>query len=391
MRLQIEAVPEITIFVRHSAGCLYADDETHRGCRCRKHLRWFYKGGQERQSAKTRSWAEAEKERNRLILQFGGRVDESVAAIPATDAKRRTVKQEIATHLSAKTGEGLSPATLRKLKYQLGLFQKFLTARSKFFPSEITATDVIEFRSGWESWKSGVTRQKAQQNLRGFLRLCCTDNLSKLLAALKPIKLSKTDKTRLKPMPFSEDELQALLAQVPKEFSDPIRAARLTALIHCQVSTGLAIRDAVQLERSSILNGVLRIERQKSSKPVIQKLDSALYQELLAVTNGNPKYVFWDGKSLPTSATGLLQEDLRVLMKAAGLWIKGNLSHRFRDTAVDYWLEQGCSLTEVAAMLGSTVRTTERHYADLASKRMGSRLAKIPTRSWDAATDGGGQ
>jgi hypothetical protein len=72
-------------------------------------------------------------------------------------------------------------------------------------------------------------------------------------------------------------------------------------------------------------------------------------------------------------------------MKAAGLWIKGNLSHRFRDTAVDFWLEQGCDMTTIAAMLGDTVRTVERHYADLASKRMGDRLAKIPTRSWEEA------
>jgi len=116
----------------------------------------------------------------------------------------------------------------------------------------------------------------------------------------------------------------------------------------------------------------------------VQKLDDGLYQELLKVTNGNPKYVFWNGTSLPTSATGLWQAELRQVMKDAKLWIKGNLSHRFRDTAVDFWLEQGCDMTTIAAMLGDTVRTVERHYADLASKRMGDRLAKMPTRSWGA-------
>ena len=245
--------------------------------------------------------------------------------------------------MTAKRSEGLSPATLRKLKYQLGTFEQFLAARSKFFPSEITATDVIEFRSGW-TWKSGVTRQKAQQNLRGFLRLCCTDNLEKLLNALKPIKLSKIDMTRLKPQPFSEEELKRLLAQVPKTFPDATKAAKMTALIHCQVSTGLAIRDTIQLERENLRDGTLRIERQKTNKPVVQKLDNGLHQELLKVTNGNPKYVFWNGTSLPTSATGLWQADLRQVMKDAKLWIKGNLSHRFRDTAVDFWLEQGCDM-----------------------------------------------
>ncbi len=52
------------------------------------------------------------------------------------------------THLAAKKSEGLSAATLRKLKYQLGTFEQFLSARSKFFPSEITSTDASpEYRS----------------------------------------------------------------------------------------------------------------------------------------------------------------------------------------------------------------------------------------------------
>ncbi len=338
-------------------------------------------GRQHRLSTNTRTWGIAEERCEELQRRLDA--GETTPFVSAPEVKRRTIGEEIETHLTAKRGEGLSPATLRKLKYQLGTFEQFLATRSKFFPSEITPTDVIEFRSGW-TWKSGVTRQKAQQNLRGFLRLCCTDNLERLLNALKPIKLSKGDMTRLKPRPFSEEELKKLLAQVPKTFSDATKAARVTALIHCQVSTGLAIRDTIQLERENLGDGTLRIERQKTNKPVVQKLDEGLYQELLKVTNGNPRYVFWNGTSLPTSATGLWQEDLRQVMKDAGLWIKGNLSHRFRDTAVDFWLEQGCDMTTIAAMLGDTVRTVERHYADLASKRMGDRLAKMPTRSWGA-------
>ena len=69
-------------------------------------------------------------------------------------------------------------------------------------------------------------------------------------------------------------------------------------------------------------------------------------------------------------------------MEDAGLWIKGNLSHRFRDTAVDFWLGAGCSLTEIAAMLGDTVSVLEEHYLSLISKRMEERLAKVPVRTW---------
>jgi len=100
------------------------------------------------------------------------------------------------------------------------------------------------------------------------------------------------------------------------------------------------------------------------------------------VTNGNPRYVFWNGTSLPTSATGLWQEDLRQLMRAAALYEKGNVSHRFRDTAVDFWLGAGWTLDDIADALGDTVAVVEKHYKDLASKRTEKRLAALPTRSW---------
>ena len=72
--------------------------------------------------------------------------------------KKATIADKVATHILAKQ-TGLSNSTRRKLKYQLGLFEQFMSDRSKFFPHEITTDDCIEFRASWK-WKSGVTRQK---------------------------------------------------------------------------------------------------------------------------------------------------------------------------------------------------------------------------------------
>jgi integrase len=384
----------VTIYVRHQSGCRYARRQGRtfaRDCDCVKWLRYSgeaclcgyrHTGRQHRLTAGTRSWGLAEEKREELQRRLD--TGETGQLPSVQEEVQPTVAQAIETFITAKESEGCGKATIRKLRDQLGRLERFLSERSKFFPPEITAQDCIEFRSGW-TWKSGVTRQKAQQNVRGFLRACCKENLPDLLAALKTIRLSKADVTRLEPQPFSEDELTTLLAQIPKTFPPPDpRAARLTALIHLQVSTGLAIRDTVQLERENIAGGWLRIKRQKTGKPVEQKLDSGLCRELLAVANSNPRYIFWNGASLPTSATGLWQADLRTLMGDAGLWIKGNLSHRFRDTAVDFWLGAGCSIVEIAAMLGDTVTIVEKHYRKLLSKRMAERLSKVPTRSWQA-------
>jgi integrase len=108
---------------------------------------------------------------------------------------------------------------VKKLRHQFNQFEAFMSARSKVFPSLITSADVIEFRAGWErAWPSATTRQNAQQNIRSFLRTCCRENLNDLLAALKTIRLSKVDKERLEPKPFTEKEIKVLFAQIPKTF-----------------------------------------------------------------------------------------------------------------------------------------------------------------------------
>jgi integrase/recombinase XerD len=373
----------VRVFVRHKATCDYSGEEGYARCRCAKWLRYSRHGKQFRQPANTRSFGTAEEKARELERRLNS--GEVVVPAKPEQPKKTTIADKIATHILAKQSEGLSNSTRRKLKYQLGLFEQYLADRSKFFPHEITTDDVIHFRASWK-WKSNVTRQKAQQNLRGFLRSACEGKqLEDILRVLKPIKLSKEDAIRLKPQPFSDKELTTLVAQVPKTFSeDPEKQARVIALIHCQVETGLAIRDTVQLERDHIKDGWLRIERQKTGRPVRQPLRPGLHEELLRVTNGNPKYVFWNGTSLPESATGLWQRDLKKLMVDCGLWIKGNLSHRFRDTAVDFWLAQGWTLTDVADALGDTVAVVEKHYKSLESKRAEERLARLPVRSWTA-------
>jgi site-specific recombinase XerD len=369
----------VAVYTRHKAKCPHKKNEAFARCECPKYLRWSQDGSQHREPAKTRAWGIAEQK----AAELQKRLDSGGAAPQPTVSATPTIAAWAETFITNKQNKGVGPATERKIRHHLGTFEQFMSARSKFFPQDVTVADVVEYRASWSSWKSGVTRAKAQQNIRSFVRFMGRVDL---LPVLDTIIKSEEDNARLSPKPFTEAELKRLLAKVPVTFPDAVKAARVTALIHCMVSTGLAIRDTVQLEKGQIRDGWLKIKRQKMKKKeggkVQQKLDPALHQELLAVTNGNPRFVFWSGEGTPVSAVTNWQNDLRILMKAAGVYIPGNLSHRFRDTAVDFWLGAGCSMTEVAAMLGDTVATTEHHYADLASGRMKERLSKIPGRTW---------
>ena len=371
--------PRITIFVKHSQGCAYKGDEQYKRCNCWKHLRWFIKGKKQERTSNSRTWegAERAKREKEIALDPG----HAPTVVPRqTTSIKHYIEQ---TYITAKISENIGPATIRKLRAQLGSFEEFMAKRNKFSASQITKEDLIAFRATWK-W-AGTTKQKGQQNLRGFLRAYVPDaqQLKELLDVLKPIKLTTEDHARLEPRPYSEEEITELVAQIPLSFEkEPEKIMKLTALVRLQVATGLAAVDAVRLERISIEDGWLRLRRKKTGRPVRQRLDESILKELQAVANSNPRYIFWNGTTLSESATGLYQEDLRTLMKAAGLYIKGNLSHRFRDTAVDFWLGQGWTLTDVADALGDTVAVVERHYKSLASKRAEERIAKLPVRGF---------
>jgi integrase len=179
---------------------------------------------------------------------------------------------------------------------------------------------VQAYRNSLTDW-SDKTRINAQKLLRTFLRI--SYNRPELANTLGAIEESKASRERSKPKPFTEAEVQKML-DVAGEIFPPDKAAKVRTFVRTAVSTGLACRDVVQLERASIEDGWLNVRRQKTGAPVMQKLDPALHAELLATLNGNPRYIFFDGRNAP-SATNCWLCDIRLLQKKAGVYIKGDL------------------------------------------------------------------
>lgn len=208
----------VTVFVRHRGSCSQAGSEFYRGCDCAKWIRYSLNGKQHREAIGTRTWGIAEEKAHEKQKQL----DAGEAGIVVASATQPTIEKAIETFMVRKLSEGISSATERKLRYHLDCFEKFMSARSRLFPSDITATDAVEFKASWTNWKSSVTRQKAQQNIRGFVRFACRgDHRQEILDAFGKIKESKadSDSLSLEPKPFTEAELKKLLAQVPATFT----------------------------------------------------------------------------------------------------------------------------------------------------------------------------
>jgi integrase len=142
----------------------------------------------------------------------------------------------------------------------------------------------------------------------------------------------------------------------------------MLAFVQLMCWSALAIRDAACLERSRIRkdpDGTTCIvtSRAKTGVNVRVPIPDEVAELLAKVVNGNPKYVFWNGTSLPDSVAKDYQAALRKIFAEAKI-VDGR-SRRFRDTAAVEWLKsRQLGLFEVSKLLGHTnTRTTEQHYA----------------------------
>jgi len=335
-------------------------------------MRWSQDGKQHRARTGETNWKAALKKAADLEKHLTG----EVSVRRTGDDDRIEVK--IAKFLVGKEGAQRTRSTMVKYELQLPRFAAFMASRGKFSVSEITLDDLTDYRATWPAiYPSKLTRKMVQTRLKGFLKRAGVDR--NVLDNLEPIEVKQNEMPP--PKPFSEEEIKRLLEQVPLTFTNARKASRVTALIHLALSTGLAIHDCVQLERSNIRGNWLETVRQKTKKEVKVPLSPALVTELRAVLNGNERFVVFEGPVTIENAVWLWMHDLRKLMKGAGVYVKGDLSHRFRDSFVDYHYGQGTSLSKIAAMLGDSEVTVERHYKSLFG-RLKSSLAGVAVREW---------
>jgi site-specific recombinase XerD len=152
--------------------------------------------------------------------------------------------------------------------------------------------------------------------------------------------------------------------------------------------SGLAIRDAVTLERAELKHdagkNLYRVvtSRQKTGTDVSVPIPATVDEELLALTNNNVRYFFWTGESAETIAKTWASRYLRPLFEAANLPSGHMVSHRLRDTFAVSLLEKGVPLEEVSKLLGHTsIKTTEKHYAKWVKGRQ-DRLDSLVTGTW---------
>ena len=375
--------PLVTIYVRHSAGCKQAADETAKKCDCRKWLRWTQDGTRQRRPANTRSWAEAEQVKRDTEDHLSGRT--------ATERdSQRALASCIEVFIADKRVQGVTEDAIGKYTRELRRLRDYCDSKNVFTVQGVTREVLTGYCCTWETlYPSSVTRSKARERCRAFLRYCYEAQWLPRVPTMPKIKVEDVPT-----MPLTTEEFQHLLDSIPAGLPHAQAAnkrVRVRALFLLMRWSGLAITDALSLKRSDLQqdrNGVYRVvtSRQKTGTHVSVPIPTAVAKEVLASPNENRTYLFWTGDSSPSNhATKWQTRYVAPVFKAAGLHGIGHMvSHRLRDTFAVDLLTKGVPMEEVSKLLGhSSIKTTEKSYAKWVQSRQ-DRLDSLVTASWAA-------
>lgn len=382
----------LSVYSRHYPPCP-SDDINYKRCRCPKWINGILgsDGLFIRRSAKTRSWEKAEDFKRKLEEEYEAKqkgLDEASRPEPALV----TVKDGVGRFLNSKRNENLADSTLDKLTT---IFEKqFLawgTSCGFTHITEIGTADLEVFR---DTWIDGpLARKKKQERLIGFFYYCLRLGWIKSNPAVQLGRIrADGPPTDYFPAPEFDKIIDATYIYQPRGWVEcRNQATRLRILTLLMRWSGLAIRDAVTLERCRLNeHGELFLYRAKTGSPVYVPLPPNVAASLRNIPPGpkpNPRYFFWSGNGSPKSVVGNWQRSFRRLFEIADLRrddgsLKRCHPHMLRDTFAVEMLLAGVPLEQVSILLGhKSVKITEKHYAPWVKARQ-EQLAANVRKAW---------
>jgi integrase/recombinase XerD len=386
------ATTTISLFVRHNPTCPKRDDPQWKRCKCRKSL-YIYENGKVRyQSAKTRSWEQAEKvaqqERDardpvkRELVRIAAEEEAKKVAAAARETSIEAALDQWIAGFKSKGPTASAYATFKKT---------FLTwAESKGFKNltDVTSDALDAWVGSWSpDAKDKLNRIKS--NTQSF-RLTKIRSFFKWAAALR--KLEHDPALVLRPIAGEdEEETQPL---TPSQFSELLDAtyrydadrrvdkdrfgADLRAVFLVQRWTGVRLVDALMLPRSGVCGDRLIMKIQKTGGTISRKVPAVVVEALNAVParkRMHPDQFFWSRKCDHRVLSGMWTPRVRLLNGYLNFKNEQGepmrfRSHMLRDTYAVQMLLAGVSLDKVSRLLGhASVRVTERHYSPWVKSR----------------------
>jgi integrase/recombinase XerD len=363
----------VHIFARHNRSCPHKADPQYKRCRCTRWVTFTFEGKQHRESTRAQSHEQA------TVYARGveQRYERILAGAKPKPTGHITVAQAITAYLDDKRAQQLQESTLRK---RVLWFEKELLtwchANAVQFLSDLDLVHLRKWRSSWEL--GALAMQKKQDIVRQFFSFCVASGWVKENAAKGLSRIKVTPKPTDY---FNPDEMKKIL-RVALEKSRSVPAhkslSKLYALVLLMRWSGLAIRDAVTLERERLsAEDRIFLYRAKTGVPVHVTIPHEVAEELRSLSLfPNPRYFFWNGSDPEDVVVKHWHHHFSLLFKKVKLihldcTVKEARPHMFRDTFAVNLLISGVPMEDVQLYLGhSSIKTTEQHYAPFVQARM---------------------
>lgn len=398
MAMTARRIPEVHVHSRHRNDCKYKDKgSAFNRCACPKQLVWSENGTLKREAAQTFDWQEAEQKAQEKHESFRRVADGEPEPLKADE---KTLEEAIDLFLAAKQGKEITGKHVAKLRTELNPYAKlngddpnrkvkqptgflqWMNGQGIVYLRDIKTEHILNYRNQLQGAQN--TRAKKVFRLIGFFEFCVemgwiVRNIARAEAIVIPYDDSQ------KPKALSDAHFEQLLASVPKvngKTTDEQRK-KLRGLLLLMRWTGLAIRDAVTIERSRFEqngNGLYRLllRRAKTNHPVYCTLMADIAEEVLSSSPETNRYVFIN--SVPEGEReldNLIQQwgnffrklsDVADLKNTEGQAIEFT-SHWMRHTFVKWCLNSGLPTEDIAMLIGDTVQIVAKHYSDWIEER----------------------
>jgi integrase len=418
--------PTYTVFSRHSADCEHKSKPDYLDCNCKKWIRvydprmqpakrrqthFINANGQEQRSpfsAKTRNAAEAErlrqaykdshdpdkienqklrdalKKRDEAEAQKTATIEKAISAFliwKADNPSRRSSK------LSGKTSDSAMTAYRTLLGYvdqkgdvdpkrkgHLFTWLENVNPRPKFV-SDLTPVLVDAFQSTWKETMNDLTVSKTFDRLNAFFDYCLTRGKwieSNPMEGLDKPSVSDDERNTA----FSIEQYQSILDKLA-ERPQTVDNTRLQTLVELMRWSGMAIVDAVQFKRSTLVGKNLRYKRQKTgvlAKPTLASRVVELLGNVVPI-NGDANQPFRNVSRYIKSDIDYWRAQINELYAEAGLKTvttdegevvttgPHTLRHTFATDQLKTQYELGqVNLSTIADAMGDSVATFEKSY-----------------------------
>jgi site-specific recombinase XerD len=408
----IETPSTLTIKVqtRHAIDCPDRQDIYSRKCNCRKQL-WIYENGRDRtESAKTRSWAQAQHIADDMIAERDPRriaarklEAERARLLAAEDEKAAAAaaaRVEIAAALDAWLAGIQTKSRTRAMQFKsiIGKIKSWAQEKNLTYLDEITPAALYAWCGQW-SEKARNDRDRlapASQAIyityiHRFFKWCVmVDYLVKDPSVIVKAQAAASVETRpLSSAAQFAEILEATWRMDENRYrSTPEYGRDLRAIFLLQRWTGIRIIDALTLERRALrvcpLTGrtLLTLKTKKTGKLIKDRPLPVAVVEALAAIPENQKHIksgfyFW---SEGTDVDNLTNAWTKRILKHLNPWLAladedgrpmAFHSHMLRDTFAVELLLAGVDIHEVSNLLThKSILMTEKYYAPWVLKRV---------------------